>query len=154
MAIQSPDQDHVAKREARDERQVKDRSDDPVPARVVGERYDADQLDEDADLLPRRVVGEQLIDRAARQETAGFGKRSGPLESDVYNLDSESRRADPYGEDLGGIPALEQEPEFRDIQPDQIQSEAPGAVGDDDVPLSVRTKQALRPISPDELPEG
>lgn len=150
------DRDDEVVREARDGRGggLKDRSDDQAPRRIVGERYDGDQMTEDDDILPRRIVGEEMIDRAVRDQVTSMRKQNGPRESDVYNLTPDALRADPYNEDLTGIPPLEDEPENRDIMPDQIQEEAPGARGDDDVELTARTAKEIRPIVPDELPEG
>lgn len=152
MDFKSRDDEDVP-RHARSEEQLRDRTEDVVPSRVVGERYDADQMNEDDDILPRRVVGEEMIDREVRDQVAAMVKAAGPLESDVYLMTQDARRADPYDEDLSGIPPIEDEPENRDIMPDQIQNEAPDARGDDDVELTARAAKDIRPITPDELPD-
>jgi hypothetical protein len=134
------------------QRAMRDRSDDTQPDRAVGERRDELDSDDD-DLLPRRVVGEEPIsDAVAKQVEAPM--HANHQRADVYNLSAEALRADPYGEDLSGSPPLEDEPEARDLLPDQIQSEVPGAVGDDDVELTARSDREIRPIVPEELPEG
>lgn len=154
MDFKSRDDEAVVPLNARDERQLRDRTEDQVPARVVGERFDADQMNEDDDILPRRVVGEEMIDREVRDQVDAIHHEGRGPNSDVYNLTQDALRADPYNEDLTGIPPIEDEPESRDIMPDQIQSEAPNAVGDDDVELTARSTHDIRPINPDELPDG
>lgn len=55
--------------------------------------------------------------------------------------------------ELSASPPLEDEPDFRDILPDQIQ--AFGDVDeDDDDEITARPSQPVRPYAPDELPEG
>ncbi|MDQ3264185.1 MAG: hypothetical protein M3Y59_11070 [Myxococcota bacterium] len=136
-------------RTGRDEEPVREQT----PTRRVV-RYDADLMADDDDILPRRIVGEEMLSRSVRDQVSSMRKERVPSESDVYNLSSDALRADPYGEDLTGIPPLEDEPENRDIMPDQIQEEAPGAQGDEDVELTARSQKQIRPILPDELPEG
>lgn len=58
-------------------------------------------------------------------------------------------------QDLSMSPPLEEEPDFRDILPDQIQEfrredEEP----DNEDELTARPTRSMRPIAPDELPEG
>jgi hypothetical protein len=55
--------------------------------------------------------------------------------------------------ELSASPPLEDEPDFRDILPDQIQ--AFGDVDEDDEDtITARPSQPVRPYAPDELPEG
>ncbi len=55
--------------------------------------------------------------------------------------------------ELSASPPLEDEPDFRDILPDQIQ--AFGDVDEDaDDEVTARPSQPVRPYAPDELPEG
>lgn len=152
MDFKSRDDEGRAPLHARDVQRT-DRTAEQDRSRTPAQRFNAEQSDED-DLLPRRVLGEELLDRDARDRVEAMDRPPAPTESDVYNLGEEARRADPYDEDLTGIPPLEEEPENRDIMPDQIQTEAPNAVGDDDVELTARSRRDLRPIPPDQLPEG
>ncbi|HEX8699486.1 MAG TPA: hypothetical protein VF815_11660 [Myxococcaceae bacterium] len=58
-------------------------------------------------------------------------------------------------QDLAATPPLEDEPEFRDILPDQIQEFRSGEEEDDeDREITARPSEQLRPIQRDELPEG
>ncbi len=144
------DQDNGMARQARTGRDEEPQA----PTRRIDDRFAADQRAEDDDILPRRIVGEEMLSRSVRDQVSSMRKERDPSESDVYNLSSDALRADPYGEDLTGIPPLEDEPENRDIMPDQIQDEAPGSLGDEDVELTARAQKQIRPILPDELPEG
>ncbi|OJH41355.1 hypothetical protein [Cystobacter ferrugineus] len=55
--------------------------------------------------------------------------------------------------ELSANPPLEDEPDFRDILPDQIQ--AFGEVDEDaEDAITARPSQPVRPYAPDELPEG
>jgi hypothetical protein len=58
-------------------------------------------------------------------------------------------------QDLAATPPLEDEPEFRDILPDQIQEfRTDEEEEDEDRELTARPSEELRPIQRDELPEG
>jgi hypothetical protein len=59
-------------------------------------------------------------------------------------------------QDLAATPPLEDEPEFRDIFPDQIQEFRSGEEDeeDEDRELTARPSQEVRPMQRDELPEG
>ncbi|ATB43989.1 hypothetical protein CYFUS_009470 [Cystobacter fuscus] len=55
--------------------------------------------------------------------------------------------------ELSATPPLEDEPDFRDILPDQIQ--AFGEIDEDaEDTITARPSQPVRPYAPDELPEG
>lgn len=79
--------------------------------------------------------------------------------------ESTSRRhVDPYtgqeeinitDQDLAATPPLEEEPEFRDILPDQIREFTFGDTDEDEErELTVRSHERIHPLRPDELPEG
>jgi hypothetical protein len=58
-------------------------------------------------------------------------------------------------QDLAATPPLEDEPEFRDILPDQIQEFRTGEEDEDeDRELTARPSEEIRPIQRSELPEG
>ena len=57
-------------------------------------------------------------------------------------------------QDLAATPPLEDEPEFRDILPDQIQSFRSGEEEDEDREITARPSEQFHPIQRDELPEG
>jgi hypothetical protein len=58
-------------------------------------------------------------------------------------------------QDLAATPPLEDEPEFRDILPDQIQEFRSGEEEEDeDREITARPSEQIRPIQRDELPEG
>jgi len=58
-------------------------------------------------------------------------------------------------QDLAATPPLEDEPEFRDILPDQIQEFRSGEEEEDeDREITARPTESIRPIQRDELPEG
>jgi len=58
-------------------------------------------------------------------------------------------------QDLAATPPLEDEPEFRDILPDQIQVFRSGEEEDDeDREITARPSEQIRAIQRDELPEG
>ncbi|HLL01819.1 MAG TPA: hypothetical protein VK539_14615 [Myxococcaceae bacterium] len=58
-------------------------------------------------------------------------------------------------QDLAATPPLEDEPEFRDILPDQIQEFRSGEEEDDeDREITARPSEQYRAIQRDELPEG
>lgn len=104
----------------------------------------------DDDILPRRVVGEEPIAREALQDAANPYQRGERHES--YNASAEER------DDLDGgtesIIPIEDEPRYTDIMPDQIQRMAGGAGDEDEEELTARPDREIRPIPPDELPEG
>jgi hypothetical protein len=110
---------------------------------------------DDDDILPKRVVGEEPIARDALDQVRGTPASDARARSDAGNLDQSALAADPYDEDLTGSPPIEQEPDSRDIMPDQIKA-MPGAVDedDDDREITARPSQSIRPILPQELPEG
>ena len=58
--------------------------------------------------------------------------------------------------ELSASPPLEEEPDFRDILPDQIQSFNADDEDEEDreEEITARPSQPLRPYAPDELPEG
>ena len=58
--------------------------------------------------------------------------------------------------ELSASPPLEDEPDFRDILPDQIQRFGSDEDEDEDLDdeITARPTQPLRPYAPDELPEG
>jgi len=107
----------------------------------------------DDDLLPRRVVGEERISEEVRQVRANPERRPPLGQSDAYNLSPDAAAADPYGEDVSGEPPLEEEPTARDISPDHFEG-LPDARSDDEADVDARPSRGLRPIRPDELPEG
>lgn len=57
-------------------------------------------------------------------------------------------------QDLATTPPMEDEPEFRDILPDQIKEFGRSADDDDERELTARPSDEVHPIPPDELPEG
>lgn len=58
-------------------------------------------------------------------------------------------------QDLAATPPLEDEPEFRDILPDQIQEFRSGEEDEDeDREITARPSEGIRAIQRDELPEG
>jgi hypothetical protein len=58
-------------------------------------------------------------------------------------------------QDLAATPPLEDEPDFRDILPDQIQEFRSGEEDEDeDREITARPSQDIRPIQRSELPEG
>ena len=64
-------------------------------------------------------------------------------------------------QDLSATPPLEEEPEFRDIMPDQIRSFSEDGVEqeltdeeDDDREITAQPAERIRPITAAELPEG
>jgi hypothetical protein len=58
-------------------------------------------------------------------------------------------------QDLAATPPLEDEPEFRDILPDQIREFRRGEEEEEEEEeLTARPSEDLRPIQKDELPEG
>ena len=58
-------------------------------------------------------------------------------------------------QDLAATPPLEDEPEFRDILPDQIREFTFGDSDEDEErELTVQSHERIHPIRPDELPEG
>ncbi len=58
-------------------------------------------------------------------------------------------------QDLAATPPLEDEPEFRDILPDQIQEFRSGEEEEEEErEITARPSEELRPIQRDELPEG
>lgn len=57
-------------------------------------------------------------------------------------------------QELSMSPPLEEEPDFRDILPDQIQEFRRGEQEDREEEITARPSRPLRPIAPDELPEG
>jgi len=56
--------------------------------------------------------------------------------------------------ELSANPPLEDEPDFRDILPDQIQAFREADEEDNEDKLTARPTQPMRPYAPDELPEG
>jgi hypothetical protein len=58
-------------------------------------------------------------------------------------------------QDLAATPPLEDEPEFRDILPDQIQEFRRSDEEEEEEPeLTARPSENMRPIQKNELPEG
>lgn len=59
-------------------------------------------------------------------------------------------------QDLAATPPLEDEPEFRDILPDQIQEFRSGEEDEEEEEreLTARPSEELRPLQRDQLPEG
>ncbi|WP_224362518.1 hypothetical protein [Hyalangium versicolor] len=58
-------------------------------------------------------------------------------------------------QDLAATPPLEEEPDFRDILPDQIHEFRRGEEEEEEEPeLTARPSEDIRPILKDELPEG
>jgi hypothetical protein len=59
-------------------------------------------------------------------------------------------------QDLAASPPLEDEPEFRDILPDQIQEFRRGSAEEEEeeAELTARPSEPMHPIQKDELPEG
>ncbi|WP_224244832.1 hypothetical protein [Hyalangium gracile] len=59
-------------------------------------------------------------------------------------------------QDLAATPPLEEEPDFRDILPDQIHEFRRGEEDEEeeDRELTARPSQDMRPIQKEELPEG
>ncbi len=60
----------------------------------------------------------------------------------------------PSDMELSAHPPLEDEPDFRDILPDQIQSFGDEDVEENDEEITARPTRSMRPYAPDELPEG
>lgn len=57
-------------------------------------------------------------------------------------------------QDLVATPPLEDEPDFRDILPDQIQSFRAEGDEDDEDGWTARPREEMRPIDREQLPEG
>ncbi|MFL5350114.1 MAG: hypothetical protein ACJ8AT_35500 [Hyalangium sp.] len=59
-------------------------------------------------------------------------------------------------QDLAATPPLEEEPDFRDILPDQIQEFRRGGEQEEeeDREITARPTEEIRPIQKEELPEG
>lgn len=57
-------------------------------------------------------------------------------------------------QDLAATPPLEEEPDFRDILPDQIQEFRAGDEEEEEAELTARPSEDLRPITREQLPEG
>jgi hypothetical protein len=57
-------------------------------------------------------------------------------------------------QDLAATPPLEEEPDFRDILPDQIHEFRRGEEEEDEAEVTARPSEHLRPIQKNELPEG
>ena len=57
-------------------------------------------------------------------------------------------------QDLAATPPLEEEADFRDILPDQIHEFGRGEEPNEDREITARPSEPLRPIPPEELPQG
>ncbi len=57
-------------------------------------------------------------------------------------------------QDLAATPPLEDEPDFRDILPDQIHEFRRGDEDEDERELTARPHERIHPIQKGELPEG
>ena len=120
------------------------------PGRRDGKVQDAAEnpMTPDDDILPRRVVGEEPIAREALQDAANPYQRGERMES--YNASAEER--DDLDEGTESMVPIEDAPSYSDIMPDQIQRMAGSADNEDEV--TARPDREIRPITPDELPEG
>lgn len=56
--------------------------------------------------------------------------------------------------EMAATPPLEDEPDYRDILPDQIHEFRSGEEEQEERELTVRTSDRFRPIQQDKLPEG
>jgi hypothetical protein len=75
------------------------------------------------------------------------------VDQDSGNLSGAALRADPYGEDITGIPPLEEEPHPDDILPDQLRR-MPNAPEQNDEEITARPRDDFEPIRSEDLPEG
>jgi hypothetical protein len=57
-------------------------------------------------------------------------------------------------QDLAATPPLEEEPDFRDILPDQIHEFRRAGEEEEERELTARPSEDMRPIQKNELPEG
>jgi hypothetical protein len=57
-------------------------------------------------------------------------------------------------QELSATPPLEDEPDFRDILPDQIHEFRKGDEDEEEREITARPSEPLRPMPPNDLPEG
>lgn len=71
------------------------------------------------------------------------------------NRDTGLEEVNITDQDLAATPPLEDEPDFRDILPDQIHEFRRGEEGDEeDTEYTAQPSEALRPLQKGQLPEG
>jgi hypothetical protein len=57
-------------------------------------------------------------------------------------------------QELSATPPLEEEPDYRDILPDQIHEFRRGDEEEQETEITARPSEPLRPMPPNDLPEG
>ena len=57
-------------------------------------------------------------------------------------------------QELTATPPLEEDPDYRDILPDQIHEFRRGDEEEQEAEITARPKEPLRPMPPNDLPEG
>lgn len=70
------------------------------------------------------------------------------------NPDTGEEEINISDQDLAATPPLEDEPDYRDILPDQIHEFRRGDEEDESVELTAQPEDRIRPIRRDQLPEG
>jgi hypothetical protein len=70
------------------------------------------------------------------------------------NPDTGEEEINISDQDLAATPPLEDEPDFRDILPDQIHEFRRGDEEEEGAELTAQPEDRLRPIRRDQLPEG
>lgn len=70
------------------------------------------------------------------------------------NPDTGEEEINITDQDLAATPPLEDEPDFRDILPDQIREFRRGDEEEEELELTAQPEDRLRPIRRDQLPEG
>jgi hypothetical protein len=70
------------------------------------------------------------------------------------NPDTGEEEINITDQDLAMSPPMEDEPDYRDILPDQIHEFRRGDEEEEEVELTAQPEERIRPIERDELPEG
>jgi hypothetical protein len=70
------------------------------------------------------------------------------------NPDTGEEEINITDQDLAATPPLEDEPDFRDILPDQIREFRRGDEEEEELELTAQPEDRIRPIRRDQLPEG
>ncbi|MBZ4417908.1 hypothetical protein [Myxococcus sp. RHSTA-1-4] len=70
------------------------------------------------------------------------------------NPDTGEEEINITDQDLAATPPLEDEPDFRDILPDQIREFRRGDEEEEEVELTAQPEERIHPIRRDQLPEG
>jgi hypothetical protein len=88
------------------------------------------------------------LPRTSELHQGGARSRPADVRSDVANLSEDALAADPYDEDLTGIPPIEPEASNQDILPDQVYRRGREP---DEEEFTARPAEPSRPIPPSEL---